>query len=460
MKFKTTLILLVVLVALLVLVLFILPKKPAEEAASKGPQLLDLKQEDVERIVVNTGAEKIGFKKDAEGKWLITEPMEIKAEAYEVDALARDFSAVRAERVVEEKTADPARYGIPKKDVTLWFKGQKEPVQFLLGNENPVDNTIYAQKKGEARIVLLASSVKTDLEKKLFDFRQKDIFSFDTNRAQKVNVRMNAAEWQAAKKGEDWFLEKPMAGLADKFKLDSVLYALSGMRAVEFVSEQKTDKEVKEFGLEKPEVEASVSLPAANQDMIFRIHKKDDKIYATTSLSNKIIRIEQQTLTDLDKKPEDLREKGVDIFNAWEADRLAVKTAAVALTVSKDKEGIWRFEFGGKGEADLSKVESFIRVVDNIAAKEFIDKPGPLASYGLEKPRAEIRVRVKELEEKIREVTILVGTEDTAKKEVVVRNPKLSYLLRVDSAFLSDLPKAPKDWEKPKEEKAKNEKGN
>jgi len=460
MKFKTTLILLVVLAGLLALVLFVLPKKPADEAASKGPQLTDLKQEDVEQIVLNTGAETIGFKKNSEGKWLISEPIQAKAESYEVDTLARDFSAVQAERVVDENAQDPARYGIPKKDVTLWFKGQKEPVQFLLGNENPVDNTIYAQKKGEARVVLLSASVKSDLEKKLFDFRQKDVFNFDTNSAQKIVVRTSGAEWQAAKKGEDWHLEKPVAGLADKFKLDSVLSALSGMRAVEFVSEQKTDKEVKAFGLDKPEVEAAVSLPAVNQDVTFRLRKKDDKIYATTSLSNKIIRVEQQALTDLDKKPQDLREKGVDIFNAWEADKLTVKTAALGLTVSKDKEGIWRFEAGGKGEADLSKVESFIRQVDGLAAKEFIDKPGPLASYGLEKPQAEVRIRVKELEQKTREVTVQVGTEDSAKKEVVVRNPKLNYLLRVDSAFLSDLPKTSKDWENPKVEKPKPGKEN
>jgi hypothetical protein len=458
MKFKTTLILLALLAVLLVLVLFILPKKPAEEAG-KGPRLTDLKQEDVERIVLNTGTETIGFKKDSEGKWLISEPLETKAESYEVDNLARDFTELRAERVVEEKAQDPARYGIPKKEITLWFKGRKESVHFLLGNENPVDNTLYAQKEGEARIVLLSSSVKPDLDKKLFDFRQKDIFSFETNLAQKIVLRTKEAEWQASKKGEDWYLEKPVASLADKFKMDSVLYALSGLRAVEFVSEQKTDEDLKEFGLDKPEVEAAVSIPAANQNLTFRLRKRGDKTYATTSLSSKIISVGQQALTDLEKKPEDLRENGLDIFNAWEADRLKVKTAALELTVSKDKEGIWRFEAGGKGEADLSKIESFIRQVDSLAAKEFIDKPGPLASYGLEKPQAEIGIRVKELEDKTREVTVLVGAEDKTKKEVVVRNPRLSYLLRVDSSFLSELPKTSKDWEKPKEEKAKGGKG-
>jgi hypothetical protein len=453
-KFKTTLFLLAVLAALLVLVLFILPKKPAEETA-KGPQLTDLKQEDVERIVINTGLETIGFKKDAQGKWLISEPLQAKAESFEVDSLAGDFAALRAERVVEEKVQDPTRYGIPKKEIKLWFKGRAEPVHFLLGNENPVDNTLYAQKKGESRIVLLAGAIKSDLDKKLFDYRQKDVFSLETNRVQKIALRFHKEQWQASKKDESWFLEKPVAGLADTFKLDGVINALSGMRAVEFVSEEKTAQNLKDYGLDKPEVEAALSIPASNQAVVFLLGKKDDKLYATTSLSDKVIRVEPQVLTDLDKKPEDLRERGVDIFNAWEAEGLKVKTAAVDLALSKDKQGAWRFESGGKGEADLSKVESFIRQVDGLSAKEFIDKPGPLASYGLDRPQAEIRIRVKELEDKTREVTVLAGSEDKAKKEIVVRNPRLSYLLRVDSAFLSELPRKATDWEKPKEEKAK-----
>jgi len=76
----------------------------------------------------------------------------------------------------------------------------------------------------------------------------------------------------------------------------------------------------------------------------------------------------------------------------------------------------------------------------------------------LDRPRAEIRIRVKELEDKTREVTVLAGSEDKAKKEIVVRNPRLSYLLRVDSAFLAELPQKATDWEKPKEDKAKAEK--
>jgi hypothetical protein len=57
-----------------------------------------------------------------------------------------------------------------------------------------------------------------------------------------------------------------------------------------------------------------------------------------------------------------------------------------------------------------------------------------------------VKVRVKDGENKTREIIILVGREDKEKKQVVVKNSGLGYLFRVDSAFLQDLPKDAKDW--------------
>jgi hypothetical protein len=72
-----------------------------------------------------------------------------------------------------------------------------------------------------------------------------------------------------------------------------------------------------------------------------------------------------------------------------------------------------------------------------------------------------VTVRTKDGETE-KEFSILVGPEDPQKKQVVLKNPALDYLFRVDSSLLSELPKEAKDWmpaapekepEKEKEEK-------
>ena len=59
--------------------------------------------------------------------------------------------------------------------------------------------------------------------------------------------------------------------------------------------------------------------------------------------------------------------------------------------------------------------------------------------------------------EKAKEITVFIGSEDKESKNIVVKNARLDYLFRVDSAFLEEFPKDIKDW-KPEKEEEKKEK--
>jgi hypothetical protein len=439
---RLTILLFVVFLALLAVVLFLKPRAQGELEV----KLVDVKVEDVQKMTLKKGSDVIGFQKDEKGDWTITEPIPAKADSFEVNRLAEDFSSLKLEKVVDENPKDPAAFGLPQTEVSLWVKGQDKPVTIALGSENPLDNTIYARRAGETRVVLLPGLIKTDIEKKLLDFRQKDIFHFETADAATIALRAKDIRWEAALKAGEWFLLKPTAGLAQKTKVDALLNALSGLRAKEFAVEQKTPADLKKHGLDKPDYEISLGLPKSNQTLVFLAQKKDGKVYVTTSASDKIVVAEDQALTDMEKKPDDMREKRVDVFNAWEAEKLVLLKPGLDLTVAKDKPGNWYFVSGEKGEADTSKVESFIRQVGTLEAVELIDKPGPLASYGLDKPQAEVKVVVPSESGQKHEIVLLIGSEDKAKKQMVVKNARFDYLFRVGSTFLDELPKAAKDW--------------
>lgn len=444
MKSRLTILLLVVFLALLAVVIFLKPKAKGELEA----KLVDLKVEDIQKMTLKKGNDVIGFQKDDKGDWTITAPLPAKADSFEVNRLAEDFSSLTMEKVVEENPKDLAAFGIPQAEVSLWVKGQDKPVSIALGSENPLDNTIYAQKAGETRVVLLPGLIKSDIDKKLLDFRQKDIFHFEAADVAAISLKAKDIRWEAALKGGEWFLQKPAAGLAQKTRVDALLNALSGLRAKDFAVEQKTPADLKKYGLDKPDYEVSLGLPKSNQALVFLAQKKDEKVYVTTSASDKVVVAEDQALTDMEKKPDDMREKRVDVFNAWEAEKLAILKPGLDVTVAKDKSGGWSFLSGEKGEADSSKVESFVRQAGTLEAVEIIDKPGPLASYGLDKPQAEVKVVVPAEAGQRREIVLLIGAEDKAKKQMVIKNPRFGYLFRVGSSFLDEFPKAAKDWKK------------
>ena len=444
MKFKTTIILFVIFLVLMAYIFLFESKSKNDEHAKE--KLVALSSESVQKIIYKKEDETLEFQKNAEGEWLIIKPLEAKADKYEVNRLAEEFADLRIERVVDEEPADLEKYGIPKKEMSLYFKDKEQQVKIFIGMENPLDNTFFAKRENETRVVLLSSSLKNLLEKSVFDFRQKDIFKFETDEAKSIKLSAKKIQWEALKKEEEWFLKKPVKALVKSSKINDILYSLSNLKAKEFVSEEKTKEEIKNYGLDQADYEVSLSIPLSNQEVTFFIHKDDEKVYATTSLSPKIVEIEDSIISDLEKKAEELREKEVANFYSWEVNRLHIKKGNITLTLVKDEENKWHFESQDKEEADKNKIETFIRKIENLEATEFIDPPLNLKDYGLESPQARVQIWVEEEEEKVKEITILIGSEDKEAKQMVLKNTRFEYLFKVDSAFLEEFPKDLKDW--------------
>jgi hypothetical protein len=451
MKFKTTIILFALFLVLLAAVLFFESGEKSKKV--KEEKLVSMPSDSVQKISFKKEDGTMTFQKDEKGEWLITEPLQAKADKYEVDQIAQDFSDLKIERVVETQPKSLEKYEIPKKEITLWYKGQEKPVKILIGLENPLDSTFFAKKEEETRVVLIPSHLKSLMEKKLIDFRRKDIFKFETNEVKGVKLRAKNTRWEAEKKEEEWFLKSPVRALAESSKIEGILSSLSNLKAKDFVSEEKKEEEIKKYGLDKPEYEIALAMPLANKEVTFLLHKEADKLYATTSESSKIITAEDSLLSDLEKETKEFREKSVAKFYSWEANKLHIKKADVDWTLAKDKDDNWSFESPTKDPADKDKVQSLIRKVESLEASEFIDPPLNLKDYGLDSPQAEVKIWTKEKEDKVKEISILIGKQDKEAKKVVVKNARFDYLFRVDSAFLEEFPKELKDWIKPPEKK-------
>lgn len=460
MKFKNTIILFAAFLILLAVVLLMDKKGKEKKAAGPEEKLVMLASADIQKISLKKGAETLAFKKDDKGDWMVLEPMEVKADNYEVSQLAESFADLKIERVVEKENADLKKYQIPSKEVSLWVKGQEQPVKVLIGMENPLDSTLFAQKEGDKRVVLLSSTLKTTLEKKLFDFRQKDIFKYETGDVTSIKLQAKDVKWEAQKKNEEWFFQTPFKALAKDGKITTILDMLSNMRAKEFIAEDKKPDDLKKYGLDKPEYQVVLSLPIDNKELTFAFHKADDKTYVTTTQSTKIIVPEADLLTDLEKKAPELRENKVVGFNTWQASRVAIKKGALELTLTKAQNDKWYFDAAQKQEADGSKVDTFVRKIESLEAVEYVDAPKRLAEYGLDKPPAEVTIWTKEAGEKPVEksFTVLVGNVDKDNKQAVVKNARLDYLFKVDAAFLDEFPKDAKDWKAPEPEKKEREK--
>ena len=463
MKFKTTLVLLAVFAGLLALVLLFDSKGEKKKAAEEKTNILiSLVTGDIRKASFVRDGETLTFERDEAGPWRLTSPLQAAADDTEVGSFVDSLASLRIERVVEKEAKDLAAYEIPKIEVSLWVKDKDAPVRLLVGMENPLDKTFFAKREDDPRVVLLASTLKTTFDKKIFDFRQKDVFKFSVDDAKTIRVQAKSIAWQAQREETGWFLKAPVAAPAAKGKVESLLDSLSGLRAKAFVAEAKTAEALKKFGLDKPEYEVFLSLPASSQEIVFSLHQEGEAFYATTSLSAKVIAFDGTLLTDLDRKVDAMRETKVADFYSWEADKVSLKRDTFELAAVKEKVGEeekWILDPATKEEAARTKVEDFLRKVEGLEAVAFVDNPGPLAGYGLD-PGTEIRIRTKDAQGTVKETVLLIGKVDAEKKQVVVKTAELAYLFHVDSGFLQDFPKEKKDWkaEPPKSEEGKADK--
>lgn len=306
-------------------------------------------------------------------------------------------------------------------------------------------------------MVLIPSHLKSLMEKSLFEFRQKEIFRFEADFVKRIALRAKEIQWEAEKKEEEWFFNKPVQALAQENKITGILNSLAGLKAKEFISEDKKKEDTEKFGLDRPDYEIELTMPLENKKFTFFLHKKEDKLYATSSLSPKIIEVEDSLLSELEEEVGELREKEVANFYSWEVNRLHFKRGELNWELSKDEEDNWTFESPVQEKADNNKIQTFIRKIESLEAEEFIDPPLNLADHGLDAPQVEVKIWIIENEDKIKEITVLIGTEDKEAKKVVVKNARLDYLFRMDSAFLDELPKNINDW-KPETEGSEKEK--
>jgi len=459
-KFKNTLILLGAFVLLLAAFFFLDKKGTKDIAGGAEEKLVALASADIQKITFKKENETLTFQKDDKGDWMAVEPLEVRADNFEVNQLAESFADLKVERVVEKAKADLKTYQIPQKEVALWVKGKDQPVKILIGMANPLDNSFFAQKEGDPRVVLISSSLKSTLEKKFFDFRQKDIFKYETGEVKRIKLQAKNVIWEAQKTDDGWFFEAPFKAMAKETRITTFLDTMSNLRAKEFIAENKNAEELKKFGLAAAEYKVVLSLPKTNKELAFAVHREADKTFVTTSESTKIVIPEIDPIAELEKKADDYRENKVVTFNAWQANKAVLKKGSLSLTLTKASNDKWYFDAAQKDEADGSKVEAFIRKIEGLEATEYVDGPKGLSEYGLDKPQAEIAVWTKDTGEKAVEksFTVLVGKVNPEKKQAVVKNLKLNYFFRVDASFLDEFPKEAKDWNAPVPEKKEPEK--
>ena len=205
------------------------------------------------------------------GEWQIAAPVQARADFSAIEGIVSRLSGLQMKSIVDAPEADGKKYALDKPAATIKFGSGSSQATLVIGGPAG-EGTVYARDLSRPAIVTIESSVLDELKKDPSEYRQKDLFDargFNATRLEIVRAGQTYAFEKTKvknKEGQDeekWRQLAPQARELDQPAFDTLLSALTGIRAAGFVDTAAAK------ALSAPELSATIK---------FDEGKKEDKV--------------------------------------------------------------------------------------------------------------------------------------------------------------------------------------
>ena len=408
MRFKGTFVLLLVCLALGAYVYFYEIKggEQREKAKQAENEIWKVENDDIQQIEIGSAGQRIIAARKNAKEWVLTAPRQWDADSDEVNRLAGSASRMLREEIVEQNAADLSKFGLSPAQFSLKLK-TKDGKEYALdfGHNNPSGNSMYANIPNQKAVFLVASSAASAFNKKAEDLRDRSILRFEQPEAQTLTLNNSKGILELAKDGNDrWWFAGPDKRAADSPEIRGILNALSMGKIKEFFNENPED--YANTGLDKPFIDVRLTygkdkalkhLIVGSEKSKLRKKARDagkmegkaldpasPQMYLAKDASRPdLFFVEQDFVDKLLKSPNDVRDKALAPFQRWDVDFMLLKNTRGSFSFTKSG-GEWTYG-EAKKKAKWDAINGILDAVEK-PVKEWIDKPAPLAVYGLEKP--------------------------------------------------------------------------
>ena len=388
-KFLNTLIALVVLAATWGAFTYYDKHKATEKApveTSNAEKIFTLDAQHIQSIAFKPRDGEAFTCRRENGKWVISEPRHVAVDQGNFSGVLNSLTSATVDQVADPKPASLKDFGLDQPSFTLEISTDAKPaaVTLLLGDDTPTSGDLYAQVSGNPRVVTVASYVKTSLEKKLFDLRDRRALTLEAEQLQKIAVQYKGGSWTLEKNPEGvWDLALPPLVRADRFTVDGLVSQLRGLTMQAIPSEDK--KKGGDYGFGSPALHLELKGSDGSQTIVVGKKQKDSEQYfANNSALDPVFALNSDFITQFQKSQTDLREKDLFAFSSFDAKKVAVNTP----------KGHWAFEKQGNKwkqtapkakNVSSDKMESFLTHLRDMRADSF-PKAANLAGFGLAQP--------------------------------------------------------------------------
>ena len=215
------------------------------EGEQQAKQALQFSPDSVAEFSIATDDGSITLERSGNG-WALVTPVAAEADSEAVARLLGSASDAAHDRVVEDSAADLSVFGLERPQLTFSVRrhGESRPQVLQLGNKNPGETFIYARNlERPGRVVLLNSWLLGDLDRSVFQLRDKSLFRFDREDVQSLTISSAGGQLELTRNGDSWNVQAQQKYRADTDSVDTILDKLWEAEAEGFVDQPPQDWE-------------------------------------------------------------------------------------------------------------------------------------------------------------------------------------------------------------------------
>lgn len=346
--------------------------KPANSAAA-SPSLVNIPADSITGVDI---ARKDGTNVTLErknGKWAITAPAAYAADQEAVTGMTSSVSPATADSVVDEKAADPAKYGLsaPSVTVTLHEKsGKTEKITF--GDEVPAGSLVYASVNNDPKVYAVSATVRDGLAKKLNDLRDKRLLTFDASQISRIELGSAKSNVEFGKNNQsEWTVVRPQPYRADNFQVEELMRKLTDAKMDLSTTPEDAKKADAAFNAGTPVATAKVTDSAGTQGLTLR--KNKDDYYAKSTVVPGAFKVTADLGKEMEKPLEDFRNKKVYDFGFSDPTKLDVQQGSNDSAFARSGTD-WK---RNSQVMDAGAVQGLIDKLRDLAAVKFITGAAP-----------------------------------------------------------------------------------
>lgn len=381
----STLLLVVVALALGGYIYFVEWKKPAT-SDTREKAFAGVDAGTIEQITVKNANGDTTTLERQEGTWQITAPSAMEADATEASAIASALAGLEITRVVDEKPADVAQYGLqpPKVEVSFTIEGDAAAHTLQVGEKTPTSGDVYARRDVDPKVFLVSSFNDQVFNKTTFDLRNKAVLKFDRDKATGVDIVNGADTVKLQRQEQNWQVVSPLKARGDYAAAEGLVTRLSTAQMSKLVTAEASQADLASYGLDKPSTLVTVHTGGGSATLAVG-KPEGDGAFARDTARPMVFTIDTTLLTDLRKGADDYRRKEVFEFRPFNAERLQISRGGQTMLFEKakgtgDQGDTWRRD--GK-PLDQAKMDDLLMKLADVRATGFA---GPAADAGMKSP--------------------------------------------------------------------------